>query len=78
MHFMSTFLVAFTDNTAHPFFVIYYFMTIMIPLAVLIRPYRPLCIDSIKGSVSDRKRRASFRHHVSLFSLLPPSDTAQL
>src|SRR6267142_54260 len=34
-------------------------MTIMIPLAVLIRPYRSLCIDSIKGSVSHPTRKST-------------------
>jgi hypothetical protein len=62
---MSKFPVAFTDNTAHPSFVIYYFMTIMIPLAVLIRPYRSLCIDSIKGSVSHPEEHRSVTCHIT-------------
>lgn len=51
MHFMAMVLIAFTDNIALLSFVIYYFMMITIPPAVLIRPHGLLCIDSIKSSV---------------------------
>jgi len=74
MHFILTVLIAFTDNIALLSFVIYYFMMITIPLAVLIRPHGLLCIDSIKNSVSHWQSHRPASHPVTFFTFttLPP------